>query len=438
MHPSQTPRLRTGPSSNWTVGLSDMASPARRRRTSRKRSGSSPRRRVRRSRLRRYHKRYRSSTHRRLRSRVKFLEYKAKEIFDRYGIPIPRGVTASRPDDVVDPPLPCMVKAQVLVGGRGKAGGIKPADSLDEARAVAGQILGADIHGYRVKQVYLEERLDVGRELYVGLTIDRSAREPLFMASGKGGIDIEAVPHDQIYMEHIPAVVGIQPYVLRSLLKELALPKELGDQVGSVVRNAYDLFRKEDAELVEINPLVVTKDGRVVAGDAKLVIDDNAEYRHPEYANLDQDRTPLEQEAHEKGIAFIQLDGNIGVIANGAGLTMATLDVLNLKGGRGGTFLDLGGTDDPGKVAEAFEILLKAKPAAILLNIFGGITKADTVAVGVKQALEVVHANVPVVARIKGVNEDKAKQILRDIGMYPAETIEQAAELAVKVSHGGA
>jgi len=369
---------------------------------------------------------------------VKFLEYKAKEIFARYGIPIPRGVTASRPDDVVDPPLPCMVKAQVLVGGRGKAGGIKPADSLDEARSVAGQILGMDIHGYRVKQVYLEERLDIGRELYVGLTIDRSAREPLFMASGKGGIDIEAVPHDQIYMEHIPAVIGIQPYVIRSLLKELALPKELGDQVGSVVRNAYDLFRKEDAELVEINPLVVTKDGRVVAGDAKLVIDDNAEYRHPEYANLDQDRTPLEQEAHDKGITFIQLDGDIGVIANGAGLTMATLDILSLKGGKGGTFLDLGGTDDPAKVKQAFELLIKANPSVILLNIFGGITKADTVALGVKQALEEMHAKIPVVARIKGVNEAQAKEMLRSIGTHPAETVEEAAELAVKVKSGGA
>ena len=234
---------------------------------------------------------------------MKFLEYKAKEIFARYGIPIPRGVTASRPDDVVDPPLPCMVKAQVLVGGRGKAGGIKPADSLDEARSVAGQILGMDIHGYRVKQVYLEERLDIGRELYVGLTIDRSAREPLFMASGKGGIDIEAVPHDQIYMEHIPAVIGIQPYVLRSLLKELALPKELGDQVGSVVRNAYDLFRKEDAELVEINPLclVETAGGKeaVMALDAKMGLDDNALYRHPAIQAMRDlgEEAPLEIEA---------------------------------------------------------------------------------------------------------------------------------------------
>src|SRR3989442_83242 len=250
-----------------------------------------------------------------------------------------------------------MVKAQVVVGCRGKAGGIKAAESLDEARTVAGQILGMDIHGYRVKQVYLEERLEIGQELYLGVTIDRSAREPLLMASAMGGIDIEAVPHDRIYMEHVPTVVGIQPYLIRSLLKQLALSQEVGEQIASVVRQVYDLFRKEDAELVEINPLVVTKAGGVVAGDAKLVIDDNAEYRHPEYANLDQDRTPLEQEAHDKGITFIQLDGDIGVIANGAGLTMATLDILGLKGGRGGTFLDLGGTDDPGKVKQAIEAI---------------------------------------------------------------------------------
>lgn len=364
---------------------------------------------------------------------MKFIEAKAKEIFARYGIPIPRGVLASDPDGIVDPPLPCMVKAQVLAGGRGKAGGIRPANSLEEARTVAGQILGMAIGGYTVKQVYLEERLDIEKELYLSYTIDRAAREALLIASAVGGMDIEAVPHDQIFMEHVPVLVGPQPYVWRALLRTLALPKATGDQIAGIARRGYALFRKEDAELVEINPLVVTKDGAVVAGDAKLVIDDNAEYRHPEYATLDQDRTPLEEEAHEKGIAFIQLDGDIGVIANGAGLTMATLDVLNLKGGKGGTFLDLGGTDDPAKVAEAFELLLKANPSAILLNIFGGITKADTVALGVKQALQVIHSDVPVVARIKGVNEDRAKQILRDIGMFPAETIEDAAELAVKV-----
>jgi len=367
---------------------------------------------------------------------MKFLEHKAKEIFARYAIPVPRGVLASTPEDIVDPPLPCMVKAQVLVGGRGKAGGIRPAETLDEARRVASQILGMDIHGYRVKRVYLEERLSIAKELYLGLTIDRSAREPLLMATAMGGMDVEDVPREGMYMEHVPAMVGLQPYVIRSLQTALGLEKEIAGQVASIARSVYDLFRKEDAELVEINPLVVTEDGRVVAGDAKLVIDDNAEYRHPEYANLDQDRTPLEQEAHEKGIVFIQLEGDIGVIANGAGLTMATLDALSLKGGKGGVFLDLGGTDDPGKVKEAFELLIKANPSVILVNIFGGITKADTVATGVKQAIDALHAKVPVVARIKGVNEAAAKEILRSVGTHPAETIEEAAELAVKARRG--
>jgi succinyl-CoA synthetase beta subunit len=369
---------------------------------------------------------------------MKFLEYKAKEIFARYGIPIPRGTLASRPEDIADPPLPCMVKAQVLVGGRGKAGGIRPAETLEEARQVAGQILGMEIGGYRVKQVYLEERLSIAKELYLGLTIDRSAREPLLMATAMGGVEVEQVPRDQLFMEHVPAMIGIQPYLVRALGTALGLPKETADQVAAIARKAYEIFRKEDAELVEINPLVVTSEGKVIAGDAKLVIDDNAEYRHPEYANLDQDRTPLEQEAHDKGIVFIQLDGDIGVIANGAGLTMATLDALSLKGGKGGVFLDLGGTDDPAKVKQAFELLLKARPAVILVNIFGGITKADTVATGVKQAIDEMHAHVPVVARIKGVNEAAAKEILRSIGMHAAETIEEAAELAVKIRAGGA
>src|SRR5437660_2691509 len=229
---------------------------------------------------------------------MKFLEHKAKEIFARYGIPVPHGVLASRPEDIVDPPLPCMVKAQVLVGGRGKAGGIRLAETLEEAREGAAQILGMDIHGYRVKQVYLEERLHIGKELYLGLTIDRSAREPLLMATAKGGMDVEEVPREDLLMEHIPAMVGLQPYVVRSLLRGLALDKDIGEQVAAVVRRAYDLFRKEDAELVEINPLVVTDEGRVVAGDANLVVDDNAECRHPEYAGLDLDRPLVERAAH--------------------------------------------------------------------------------------------------------------------------------------------
>ncbi len=368
---------------------------------------------------------------------MKFYEYRAHEIFRKYGIPVPRGVLASRPEEIVDPPLPSVVKAQVLIGGRGKAGGIKFANSVEEARDAARQILGMTIGPYTVKQVYAQEMLDIAQELYLSITIDRSARAPLLMASATGGMEIESVPEKNIFRMHLPPLVGLQPYVLRALAKKLGLPREVASQVSEIARKAYALFRGEDAELVEINPLAVLKDGRVMAGDAKLIVDDNAEYRHPEYAELPQDRTPLEEEAHDKGITFIQLDGDIGVIANGAGLTMATLDVLNLKGGRGGTFLDLGGTDDPEKVKQAFEILLKARPSVILLNIFGGITKADTVATGVKEALEDMHIRVPVVARIKGVNEDRAREILKGIG-HPADTMEEAAELAVKVKTGGA
>ncbi len=368
---------------------------------------------------------------------MKFYEYKAHEIFRKYGIPVPRGVLAAAPEDLADPPLPCAVKAQVLIGGRGKAGGIKFAKTADEARQAAREILGMQIGPYTVKQVYAEEMLEIAQELYLSITIDRSARAPLLIASATGGMDIESVPAAKIVRIHVPPLVGMQPYVSRYLTKALALPKETAKQVGDIAAKMFALFEGEDAELVEINPLAVLKDGRVVAGDAKLIVDDNAEYRHTEYAELPQDRTPLEQEAHAKGITFIQLDGDIGVIANGAGLTMATLDVLNLKGGKGGTFLDLGGTDDPEKVKEAFEILLKAKPSVILLNIFGGITKADTVAQGVREALAAMHVSVPVVARIKGVNEDRAKAILQGIG-HPADTMEDAAALAVQVKAGGA
>src|SRR2546426_7523428 len=364
---------------------------------------------------------------------MKFYEYKAHEIFRRYGIPVPRGVLASKPEDLVDPPLPCAVKAQVLIGGRGKAGGIKFARTAEEARDAAKAILGMQIGPYTVRQVYAQEMLQIVQELYLSITIDRSARAPLLMASATGGVDIEAGPPGSIARIHIPPPLGLQPYGLRNLARRLGLKGESAGRVSDIAGKMYALFRGEDAELVEINPLAVTTAGPVIAGDAKLIVDDNAEYRHPEYAGLPQDRTPLEEEAHAKGITFIQLDGDVGVIANGAGLTMATLDVLNLKGGRGGTFLDLGGTDDPEKVKEAFEILLKAHPSAIFLNIFGGITKADTVAIGVHEALKAMRAKVPVVARIKGVNEARAKEILAGAGVHSVETIEDGAELAVKV-----
>jgi succinyl-CoA synthetase beta subunit len=364
---------------------------------------------------------------------VKLLEYQGKAVLTQYGIPVPRGTLLSDRDALKSLDYPVALKAQVLAGGRGKAGGIRVVGDLREAQAAFDAILGLPIGGYVTKQVYAEERLDIAQELYLSLTIDRAARAPLLMASRAGGVDIESLPESEMFREPIPPSLGILPYLHRAMRRQLRLEKEVAAQVESVAAKAYTLFRGEDAELVEINPLAVLKDGRVVAADAKVTIDDSALYRQKEHEGVDQDRTPLEQEAHEKGITFLQLDGDIGVIANGAGLTMATLDVLGLKGGRGGTFLDLGGTDDPEKVRQAFLLLVKARPRVILMNIFGGITKCDTVATGVEQAMKEQPTPVPVVARIKGVNEAEAKRILSDGGMHPADTLEQAAEMAVKL-----
>lgn len=363
---------------------------------------------------------------------MKLFEFKGKEILSKYGMPIPRGVVASDADFVKDFPYPAAIKAQVLTGGRGKAGGIKFAQNFEEAKEAFNQIIGMDIRGYQVKQILVEEKLDIARDLYLSFTIDRRAGITLLMASTEGGVDIEAVPDERIFKAHISPLVGIQPYLLRNLNKALELTKEEGKKFEQTLELLYNVYEKEDAELVEINPLVLTKDGKFIACDAKITIDDNALYRHPEYRDLDRGLIPLEEEAKKKGIAFVKLDGDIGVIANGAGLTMATLDVLNAKGGRGGVFLDLGGTDDPQRVKEAFYLMEMAEPSAILLNIFGGITKCDTVALGVKEALEEKKIDIPVVARIRGLHEKEAKEILKDAGMIPADTIQEAAEEVVK------
>ena len=364
---------------------------------------------------------------------MKLFEFEAKNIFSKYGIPIPKGSVVSSAADIKEVNSPVAVKAQVLVGGRGKAGGIKFAGNPAEAKKAVSDIVGMSIKGYKVRQALVEEKLDVAKELYLSFMIDRSARAPLLMASTMGGVDIESVPDKDILKIHVPPLVGMQPFVIRALRKKLGLDKALGDQIADIAQRMFKMFKAEDAELVEINPLVITKDKKVVAGDAKVTIDDNAMYRHKEYERVEQDLTTLEKEAKEKGIAFIQLDGDIGVIANGAGLTMATLDTLNKKGGKGGTFLDLGGTDDPEKVKEAFTLLMKSNPSVILMNIFGGITKCDTVALGVKEALEAQPAKVPVVARIRGLHEDEAKAILKDAGMVPVDTMEEAAEEAVRL-----
>lgn len=367
---------------------------------------------------------------------MKLMEVKSRELLSRHGILVPAGKAVSSPDDIHDIAGPVVVKAQVPVGGRGKAGGIKFAQNIAEARARAAKILGMDIGGYRVQSVLVVEKLDISRELYLSITVDREAGMPILMASADGGMEIEAVREERIYRDHINPLIGLQGYQLKNMLSVLGLDETLGQKVSETAGKLYSAFKQEDAELVEINPLVVTASGALVAGDAKAIIDDDSLFRHPEYKDVEQDITPLEKEAREKGISFVQLDGNIGVIANGAGLTMATLDALALTGGRGGTFLDLGGTDDPQKVKEAFRILKKAHPKVILMNIFGGITRCDTVAQGVHDVVKAEGAGVPVVARIKGWYEEKAREILKDAGMITASTMEEAARVATQLSGG--
>jgi len=359
---------------------------------------------------------------------MKLFEYRGKELFDKYGIAVPNGRLVKDEKDFSDLNFPFILKAQVPIGGRGKAGGIKSAENLKEAKDNFSQIMGMDIKGYTVKKVLAEEKVGIKKELYLSITLDRSKRMPLIIASASGGMDIESVPDDKIFKEWVNPLIGIQSFHIRGIVSKLGLEKEEGKEVAKVISKIYKLFREYDCELVEINPLIIKKDGGVMALDSKVNINDDAMYRHTDIEPEVVELTPLEKDAKEKGIAFIQLDGNIGVIANGAGLTMATLDALTHYNGKGGVFLDLGGTDDPEKVKQAFELMKKAKPKVIFLNLFGGITRCDSVAKGVKAVITKEGIDCPVITRIKGCNEDEAKDILKDAGLITGTTLQDAAQ----------
>ena len=359
---------------------------------------------------------------------MKLFEYRGKELFNKYGISVPNGKLVKDEKDFSTLKYPFVLKAQVPIGGRGKAGGIQTAENLKDAKEKLAQIMGMNIKGYTVRKVLAEERVDIKKELYLSITLDRSKRMPLIMASGEGGMDIEAVPDEKIFKEWVNPLIGIQSFHIRGIVSKLKLEKEEGKEVAKVISKIYQLFREYDCELVEINPLIIKKDGGVMALDSKVNINDDAMYRHPDVTPEHVELTPLEQDAKEKGIAFIQLEGNIGVIANGAGLTMATLDALTNYKGKGGVFLDLGGTDDPEKVKQAFGLMKKAQPKVIFLNLFGGITRCDTVAKGVKEVISKEGIDCPVITRIKGCNEDIAKNILKDAGLITGTTLQDAAQ----------
>ena len=367
---------------------------------------------------------------------MKLFEYRGKELFQKYDISVPKGKLVKDERDFSGLKFPFVLKAQVPIGGRGKAGGIKLVDNTKDAKEKLSQIMGMDIREYTVRKVLAEEKVDIKKELYLSIMLDRSKRMPLIMASGEGGMDIESVPDEKIFKEWVNPLIGIQPFNIRSIISKLKLDKEEGKEAAKVISKIYKLFREYDCELVEINPLIIKKDGGVMALDSKININDDALYRHPDLTPEHVELTPLEQDAKDKGIAFIQLDGNIGVIANGAGLTMATLDALTHFNGNGGVFLDLGGTDDPEKVKQAFELMKKAKPKVIFLNLFGGITKCDTVAKGVKAVITKEGIDCPVITRIKGCNEDIAKDILKDAGLITAATLQDAAQKSSEMAGG--
>jgi len=377
---------------------------------------------------------------------VKLHEYQSKRIFAKYGIPIPKGETATTPEEArqiaADLGRRVVVKSQVLVGGRGKAGGIKLADTPDEAERVAQEILGINIKGLTVRRVLVDEAAEVQQEIYLGVVIDRSARRVTLIASAAGGMDIEEVARtapEKIIKVRIDPFLGLCDYQARQIAFTLGLKGELIRDFVAIAHGLYKAFLDVDASLAEINPLIVTSAGELLAADGKIVADDSGLFRHPDIAAMrDADeQTSSETEARKFGLSYIQLDGEIGCMVNGAGLAMTTMDIVKLFGGSPANFLDIGGGATSDKVAAALRIIL-ADPnvKAVLFNIFGGITRCDEVAQGIVTALQQVPTQVPMVVRLVGTNEEEGRAILAGAKMQTASTLVEAAQKAVAAAKG--
>ena len=372
---------------------------------------------------------------------MKLHEYYSKRRFSEYGIPIPKGEIAETPQEAqrIAEKLggPVVVKSQVLVGGRGKAGGIKVAQDPKEAYQHAEDILKLTIKGLPVRKVLVDEAADIKDEIYLGITNDRAARKPVIMASAEGGIDIEEVAHktpEKIIKCHIDPLMGLQSYQSRDLAAGIDLARDQWRAFGKIAHGLWQAYIGSDATLAEINPLVVTGEGQLLAVDGKMVLDDNALFRHPdleEYRDLDVDKE-AEIQAREHGLSFIKLGGNIGCMVNGAGLAMTTMDIIKLFGGEPANFLDIGGGASSEKVATALEIILSdSNVEAVLFNIFGGITRCDLVAMGILKALKDVKTDVPMVIRLVGTNAAEGRQLLKDASMETADTLAEAAKMAI-------
>jgi len=381
---------------------------------------------------------------------LKIHEYQGKEIFRRYGLAVPRGIPAFSVDEAVRaakslPGPVWVVKAQIHAGGRGKGGGVKLARSLDEVRTLASQILGMQLvthqtgpGGQKVRRLLIEDGADIAKELYVGMVVDRATQRVALMASSEGGMDIEEVAAKtpgKIHKVFVDPKAGLTDAEADDVSRKIGVPDASVPAARAMLQGLYRVFDETDASLAEINPLILTGDGRVVALDAKLNFDANALFRHPEIVemrDLDEE-DPAEVEASKFDLSYISLDGNIGCLVNGAGLAMATMDTIKLYGGEPANFLDVGGGATAEKVTEAFKIMLRnPNLKAILVNIFGGIMKCDTIAEGVVAASRAVSLEVPLVVRMKGTNEDLGKKILAESGL-PIITAANMAEAAEKV-----
>ncbi|GET27172.1 ADP-forming succinate--CoA ligase subunit beta [Prolixibacter sp. NT017] len=375
---------------------------------------------------------------------MKIHEYQAKQIFADYEIPVSDEILCHSVEDVEKAAdklgLPVVVKAQVLAGGRGKAGGVKLAKTKEELVDAANQILGMDIKGYTVEKVLTAKAISFTDEFYVGLTIDRNTKSVVFMASAEGGVEIEEVAKDNpdaIHKFVIDAEIGLMPFQARQIAFKLFDDIKLVRQGADLFEKLYRVFMDTDASLAEINPLVITADGSLMALDGKMNFDDNALFRQAEILEM---REPTEDEkteieAKEKGLSFIKLDGNIGCMVNGAGLAMATMDIIKIYGGEPANFLDIGGSSNPQKVIDAMNLLLADKNVkAVMINIFGGITRCDDVAKGIISALDQMNINIPIVVRLSGTNAAEGLEILKKTNLVTVASMGEAAEKAIEMA----
>jgi succinyl-CoA synthetase beta subunit len=379
------------------------------------------------------------------------LEYQGKQLFARHGVPVPAGRPARTVQEAVvaaeEIGYPCVVKAQVQIGGRGKAGGIKVAQNREEVEQHAQAILGMDIRGLTVYELWIEGASEIASEYYASVIFDRSAKAPLVMLSTKGGMDIEQVADedpDSIARLHVDPLLGFQDFHGRRLAFEARVDADVVRGVGAMLGKLYDTFIEEEATLVEVNPMIVTPDREVKALDAKVTLDDNALFRHPENAALrdPSQEDPQEQMAKERGLTYVKLDGDIGILGNGAGLVMSTLDVVAQAGGAPANFLDAGGGSKAEAITSAVEVILSdPKVKAVLFNIFGGITRCDEVARGLIEAFDQISPTVPFVVRLDGTNDVEGRALLAEANLpnvHAESTMDGAAAKVVELAKAGA